>query len=184
MRKDQSLSEIFFEINRYAMHYGLLLGAFWLVRYLFLIVADAGVSDRFAYIFYLLNIVTLLIVYAFYYKFKTSRTGALRGVWECVLFTVMMCFYASFLEGAIMFAHYQFIDPAYFNRMVEPVMRTLEATPKMGFQDKDYEYAKEITAAILSNKLTYIVTEFVKNILLGFFLGFILNFVVKINRKS
>lgn len=166
------------------MHYGLLLGAFWVIRYLFLIVAGIGVSDRFAFIFYLLNIVTLLIVYAFYYKFKISDPDNPKGVWECIIFTVLMCFYASFLEGAMMFAHFQFIDPAYFSRMIEPVMRSIETTPKMGFPESNYEYAKEITTAIFSNKLTYIIIEFVKNILLGFFLSFVLNFVVKINKKS
>jgi hypothetical protein len=184
MAKNRNLSESFSVTNRYAMHYGLLLGAFWVIRYLFLIVAGIGISDRFAFIFYLLNIVTLLIVYAFYYKFKMSDPDEPKGAWDCIIFTVMLCFYASFLEGAIMFAHYRFIDPAYFNRMIEPVMKSIEAAPEVGFPKSNYEYAKEITTAIFSNKLTYIIIEFVKNIFLGFFLSFVLNFVVKINKKS
>lgn len=183
MANNQSLGENFSVINRYAMHYGLLLGAFWVVRYLFLIVAEIGVSDRFAFVFYLLNIVTLLIVYMFYYKFKTSDPDNPKGAWECIIFTVMTCFYASFLEGAMMFAHYQFIDPAYFNRMIEPLMKSIELMPRIGTED-NFERAKEIVTVLYSNKLFYIAVEFLKNILLGFFLSFVLNFVVKINKNK
>ena len=184
MAKDQRLGENFSTINRYAMFYGLLLGLFWVIRYIFLIVAGIGVSDRFAFIFYLLNIVTLLVVYIFYYRFKTSDPDNPQSAWHCIAFTVLMCFYASFLEGVIMFAHYQFIDPAFFSRMIAPVMKSIEVTPIIKVPEADYERAKDIMRVIFSNKLTYIVMEFIKNIFLGFFLSFVLNFVVKIKKNN
>lgn len=152
------------QINRYAMHYGLILGAFWVFRYLFLVVAEIGVSDRFKFLFYLMNIVTLLLMYTFYYKYKSSDTEKPKGGIYCILFMIMMCFYASFLEGAIMYAHYKFIDPAYFSDLV---------TKATGLFPR----------AIISSKITYIVFEFIKNIFLGLFLGVILNFVVSIKKN-
>jgi hypothetical protein len=179
------MSENFKLINRYAMHYGLLLGLFWVIRYAFLIVAGIGVSDRFAFVFYLLNIVTLLIVYIFYYKFKSSDLDKPKSAWQCIGFTVLMCFFASFLEGAVMYAHFQFIDPAYFTHMIEPFLKSIDTTPRMAFiSEAEFVEVKRMMVSIYSSKLTYIAFEFIKNIFLGFFLSLILNFVVKVNKSK
>lgn len=167
------------------MHYGLLLGLFWVIRYAFLIVAGIGISDRFAFIFYLLNIVTLLVVYIFYYKFKTADPDNPKNAWQCIAFTILMCFFASFLEGAVMYAHFQFIDPAYFTHLIQPFIKSIDATPKMGFiSDAEFAEVKKIMVSIYSSKLTYIVFEFIKNVFLGLFLSVMLNFVVKVNKSK
>lgn len=171
-------------LNKYAMHYGLLLGAFWIFRYLFLIVAGFGISDRFKFLFYLMNIVTLLLMYIFYYKYKTSDTEKPKGIVYCILFMMMMCFYASFLEGAIMYAHFKFIDPAYFSELVSNTLKTLDTAPQMGLvTEEQYAQTKDIMVSIYSNKITYIILEFIKNIFLGLVLGIILNFVVSIKKN-
>ncbi len=172
------------QINRYAMHYGLILGAFWVFRYLFLVVAEIGVSDRFKFLFYLMNIVTLLLMYSFYYKYKSSDTEKPKGAIYCILFMIMMCFYASFLEGAIIYAHYKFIDPAYFSNLVSITISGVDSMPKTGLiSEENYAQTRDTMVAIYSSKITYIVFEFIKNIFLGLFLGLILNVVVSIKKN-
>jgi ABC-type sugar transport system permease subunit len=96
----------------------------------------------------------------------------------------MMCFYASFLEGAIIYAHYKFIDPAYFSNLVSITISGVDSMPKTGLiSEENYNQAKNTATAILSSKITYIVFEFIKNIFLGLFLGVILNFVVSIKKN-
>lgn len=184
MSKIQNTEGSLSQINRYAMHYGLILGAFWVFRYLFLVVAEIGVSDRFKFLFYLMNIVTLLLMYIFYYKYKSSDTEKPKGGIYCILFMIMMCFYASFLEGAIIYAHYKFIDPAYFSNLASITINGADNLIKTWFlSEKNYVQAKNIATIILSSKITYIVFEFIKNIFLGLFLGVILNFVVSIKKN-
>lgn len=164
MSRDQNKDGGWPQINRYAMQYGLWLGAFWIFRYSFLIIAGFGISDRFKFIFYLMNIVTLLLMYIFFYKFKISDEDKPKGIVHCILFMMMMCFYASFLEGAIMYAHFKFIDPAYFANLVS--------------QAQGIYSSQNIPAVILSSKFTYIALEFIKNISMGLFVGIVLNFVI------
>lgn len=184
MENEKKIEGIFSVINKYAMYYGLLLGAFWVFRYLFFIVAGAGVSDRFLFLFYLLNIGTLLLMYVFFNKFKFLDENKPKGAIYCIFFMVLMSFYASFLEGAIMYAHFKFIDPAYFSSLVSTSLKAIEATPRMGADEAQYAMVKEIVGSIYSSKFIYIAIEFVKNIILGLFLGVILNFVVANVKKS
>lgn len=172
------------QINRYAMHYGLILGAFWVFRYLFLVVAEIGVSDRFKFLYYLMNIVTLILMYSFYYKYKASDVEKPKGGIYCILFMIMMCFYASFLEGAIMYAHYKFIDPAFFSNLVSITISGVDSLSKTGLiSEENYAQNREIMNAVYSSKITYIAGEFLKNMFLGLFLGIILNFVVSTKKN-
>ena len=171
-------------INRYAMHYGLILGAFWVFRYLFLVVAEIGVSDRFKFLYYLMNIVTLILMYSFYYKYKASDVEKPKGGIYCILFMIMMCFYASFLEGAIMYAHYKFIDPAFFSNLSSVTISAADSLPKTGLiSEENYAQKREMMVAIYSNRISFIVFEFIKNMFLGLFLGTILNFVVSTKKN-
>lgn len=167
------------------MHYGLFLGLFWVFRYIFLIVGGAGISDRFTFLFYLLNIGTLLLIYIFYYKYRNSNPDLPKGFLPSLLFTVLLCFYASFLEGVIMFAHFKFIDPAYFAEMIQPFLKSIESVPAYGFaSDQDMAQAREMMTVIYSSKITYIILEFIRNIFLGIFLGIVLYFIIGANKKS
>lgn len=184
MTKNQNTENRLSLINKYAMHYGLLLGLFWIFRYMFLMIGGAGVSDRFIFLFYLLNIGTLLIIYMFYYKFKTEDPDKPKGAFECILFTVLMCFFASFWEGAMMYAHFEFIDPAYFSKMISPILNSIDNLPKMGLTDQQFTETKPVLISVYSSKITYIIIEFIKNIFLGLFLSTILSFIVSPKRNN
>lgn len=177
--KEGSLSQL----NAYAMHYGLYLGAFWVFRYLFLIVAGLGVSDRFKFLFFLMNIVTVLIMYISYGKYKTSDPEKPKSGIQCVIFMILLCFYASFLEGAMMYAHFEFINPAYFAELSSITINASESLSKTIMTEKDFAQSREIMATINSSKITYVIIEFFRNIFLGLFLGVMLNFIVKIKKS-
>jgi len=155
---------------KYAMHYGAILGVFWMVKYLFLI--GSGFSDHiFIYIFYLLNVGTFLLIYIFTFKYKSLDPEHPKGVLSCILFVTLVCFFASFFEAVIIYAHYKFIDPSFFASMIAPVMNMIENLPNPPDQ-------KEILENIFSSQPIYIVSEFIKNTLLGLMLGLLMAFLV------
>lgn len=159
---------------KYAMHYGALLGLFFIFKYLFWI--GAGFSDfLFIYFYYLLNIGTFLLVYIFYfkYKFRDTGTGKPGNMLECMGFTVLMFFFASFFEGGIMYAHYQVIHPEFFmTKIVEPTLKAMELFP---FLVKD----EAAMRTIVTGKSIYIISNFINNILLGFFFSLLMGFIAR-----
>lgn len=183
MNRSQEKEGSLTQLNAYAMHYGLYLGAFWVFRYLFLIVAGLGVSDRFKFLFFLMNIGTVLIMYISYNKYKASDSEKPKSSILCVLFMIMLCFYASFLEGLMMYVHFEFINPAYFAELSSITINASENISKTIMTENDFAQSKEIMDAINSSKITYIIIEFFRNIFLGLFLGIMLNFIVKIKKN-
>lgn len=156
------------------MHYGVLLGLFLMFRYLFWI--GSGFSDvLFIYFYYLLNIGTFLLVYIFYFKFKFRNAEASkpRTMLECMGFTVMMFFFASIFEGAIMYAHYQLIHPEFFmGKIVAPMVKMIETFP----------YPEEMKMSMMNmvhQKAIYIISNFVQNIFLGFFFSLLMGFIAR-----
>ncbi|SBV95919.1 DUF4199 domain-containing protein [uncultured Dysgonomonas sp.] len=156
---------------RYAMHYGAILGLFWMFKYMFKI--GAGFSDHvFIYIFYLLNVGTFLLIYIFTFKYKASEPDKPKGIWSCVFFVVLICFFASFFEAVIMYAHYKFIDPGFFMKMTAPFIAMVDKMPNLQPDQK------EIYLYIVTGKPLYIISEFIGNMILGVVLGFLMSFLV------
>lgn len=152
-------------ITKAAMHYGALLGIFWLFKYLFLI--GSGFSDHvFIYIYYLLNVGTFLLIYISFMKYRFSDSENPKSKIECILFTVMACFFASFFEGLIMYAHYQFIHPQFFvEKVAAPVIRMMNALP----------YPDDVKTMFVSdfayNKGLYIFSQALSNMIIGLVLA-------------
>lgn len=160
---------------KYAMHYGMILGFFWMFKYLFLI--GAGFSDHvFIYVYYLLNVGTFLLLYIFTIKYRNSDPGSPKGMLSCVLFVTLICFFASFFESAIIYAHYKFIDPSYFIKLTIPAMNMIDKLPNPPEQ-------KEILRNIFSSQPIYIIMEFIKNTVLGLILGLLMGLLVN-NTKN
>jgi len=160
---------------RYAMHYGMLLGLFWIFKYLFRI--GAGFSDHiFIYVFYLLNVGTFLMIYIFTFKFKNADPDKPRGILACISFITLICFFASFFESAIMYAHFQFIDPGYFLKMTEPMTDMVNSMP-YGPNEK------EIVMDIVTSKPFYILSNFIGNTFLGLILGLLMGLLINTQKK-
>ncbi|MBK5719490.1 DUF4199 domain-containing protein [Dysgonomonas sp. Marseille-P4677] len=161
---------------KYAMHYGMILGVFWMVKYLFLI--GSGFSDHvFIYVYYLLNVGTFLLIYIFTFKYKDADPESPKGILSCVLFVTLICFFASFFEAIVIYAHYKFIDPSYFTKMIIPVMNMIEKMPNPSDQ-------KELLGKIFSSQPIYIISEFIKNTMLGLILGLLMGLLVNSTKSK
>lgn len=167
---------------KYAMHYGVILGLFWVLKYLLLM--GVAFSELFKYLFYVFNVGTFLLIYIFTYKFKESDAKQIKKASQCILFSVLLCLFASFFEGAIMYAHYKFIDPAYFTKITEPFLLALDKVDKPASMSYDeYMKSKEIAKDLFSMETVHIMGKFIENIFLGLFLGVFMALVIG-NRKK
>ena len=161
---------------RYAMYYGMILGAFWVFKYLFKI--GAGFSDHiFIYVFYLLNVGTFLLVYIFTFKFKNSDPEKPKGILSCIAFVTLICFFASFFESVIVYAHFQFIDPSYFAEMSGPLMDMVNNMPYPPQQ-------KELMLDLVTSKPFYLLSNFIGNTVLGFILGLFMGLLINTQNKQ
>lgn len=163
---------------KYAMHYGAILGLFWMLKYILLIIsgfkfpiAGGVTSDIFLYLYYVLNLGTFALIYIFYFKYKFSDEEHPKQMGYCILFTIMLCFFASFFEGAMMYAHYKFIHPEVFNEVSRPLHKMVETLPET-FPNYPQE-SLDLLHKIYSNRLVYIIVLFLQNIFVGFFLGLV-----------
>ncbi len=162
---------------KYALHYGALLGLFWMFKYLFEI--GAGFSIHvFKYIFYVLNVGTFLLIYIFTFKYKFSEPDKPKKVLHCILFVVLICFFASFFEGAIMYAHFKFINPDYFLNLVNAGLDMMKSMPALPSTDQ------VLVEKILSSKLVYIISNFMGNSILGLILGSLMGLLINTGNKK
>ena len=183
MLNNQNITEKGKSLAQYAMHYGVYLGLFWIIQYSLKAAADAGFSDRFKYLFYLLNIGAFLLIYIFTLRYRESTPQKKLSILRCTLFVVLMCFFASFFEGAAMYAHYKFIDPAYFDRMTTQMIHMSDSLyDSISFGDT--EAMKETARAMYSNKAFYIFATFIGNIFFGAFLGLIMGLLVNLRKTN
>lgn len=172
-------------IFQYAMHYGALLGIFWIFKYLFKI--GAGMYDSsLLSIYHLLDIGTAILIYIFTVKFIKSEPDKPRGFWSIMLFVIFLCFFASIFQGAIEFAHYKFIDPAYFSEIVKAIIAEMDNTKKIfpGMSDADFNTAIEINKKIFSSELTYVILQMIANLFTGLFLGLVMGILLRTNKNQ
>ena len=162
-----------------AMHYGMILGLFWLFKYLF-IIGDGFTSHFFIYFFYLLNVGTFLLIYIIYIKYKNLDMEKPKGLLQSALFMAAVCFFASFFEGLIMFVHYKIIHPESFRDMIRPFINMVNNLPVPQNADvAQFEKAKEIYVGIFSNRVVYIIFNFIGNTILGFTLALLIGIISK-----
>lgn len=166
---------------RYAMHYGVFLGLFWIFQYSLKAAADAGFSDRFKYLFYLLNVGTFLLIYFFALRYKDSEPKKKISILRTIGFVITICFFASFFEGAAIYAHFKFIDTAYFDKMATQLINVSDS-----FYDwiggKNTEAMKDAARQIYLNKFFYVVANVFERTFFGAFLGLIIGALMSIRK--
>ncbi|MDR1742835.1 MAG: DUF4199 domain-containing protein [Dysgonamonadaceae bacterium] len=97
----------------YAMRFGLYIGAFWIIKYLFL-VGSAQIPSL-AAIELLLKLGTPVLLFYFLVKYRISVSDNGLGYGHGIRFAVMLFFFASLLEAVIVFAHTSWITPTYIS---------------------------------------------------------------------
>lgn len=162
------------------MYYGVFLGLFWILQYSLKIAGEAGLSDRFKYLFYLFNVGTFLLIYLFTLLYKGAEVNKEISFLRCIGFVMAMCFFASFFEGAAIYVHFKFIDPAYFDRMSKIFTNSMNSIPDNGAPIS--VFIKKMSIQTFSNKLSYVFFDFIGNTFFGAFIGVIMALLVRIRK--
>ncbi|MDR2534078.1 MAG: DUF4199 domain-containing protein [Tannerellaceae bacterium] len=125
-----------------AMFYGLLLGAFWIVKYMFFIIGTFyPILDSVSVI---LAPLTVVLAYLFTKVYKVILGGRI-GFGQAWKFGVLLFFFASLLESLPQYVFYRYIaTPEYMSALVEQASALVDSM-KLGAQMKS-----EITSQLAS----------------------------------
>ncbi|MDO5523462.1 MAG: DUF4199 domain-containing protein [Bacteroidia bacterium] len=158
------------QLINYAMHAGIFLGLFWILKYLFVIGSTRILALNLIGSF--LAIGTPLILYYFLIKYKTSITGNKMGYWHGVRFGITLFFFASILEAVMVFIHITWIDPAFVGKLYENMIETV----------KTFNLSETLLSSFENQPLPTPVNYIFSNVILAdVFVGLILSlFIVPI----
>lgn len=109
MQEDKS------QLMNYAMYAGVFLGLFWVFKYLFVIGAQQ--IPALSYIGTFLTVGTPIFLFYFLTKYRINIVGNKMGYWHGIQFAIMLFFFASILEAAIVFVHITWIDPSFMGNL-------------------------------------------------------------------
>ncbi|MDR0429722.1 MAG: DUF4199 domain-containing protein [Tannerellaceae bacterium] len=91
-----------------AMFYGLLLGIFWVIKYIFFILGNNIPSM--AIIYWILTPLTLIIAHVFTKIYKLQIGGKI-GFFHAWQFGVLLFFFAALIVSLVHFTYYRYIAP-------------------------------------------------------------------------
>lgn len=99
----------------YAMSAGIILGVFWILKYIFVII----VGDNF-----LLNLIanmlafgTPILLFIFLAKYNSELVNNRMSYWHGVQFSILLFFFASIPESLIVLIHVKWIDPGFISNL-------------------------------------------------------------------
>lgn len=98
-------------LMKYAMNYGLILGFFWFVKYIFLI--SSAFFIHFIYLFNLLSIGTLLLYYVLLNRYRDKGLGGYISYSQCITFSIFLFLFAGIIESSIIYVHIAIIDTGF-----------------------------------------------------------------------
>lgn len=164
---------------KYAMTYGVVLGAFWIFKYIFFMASVSFkadypyFSDVLLYMsFYLLPIITLTLSYVLVKRFRDNHFNGSINYIQCILFGTMLFFFAALIEAVLIYIHYKFIADAQY--MITRDKSWLEMVLQRLFSREWLDNQKETYGTII-----VLISEIVKNIMIGFFLSSVYGIFVR-----
>lgn len=136
---------------QYIMHFGALLGLFWVVKYLFQI--GEIYWKHFIYFYFVLNIVSPLLMYFFYLNYLRLNPNIKHTILRCIGFLLGISVCALFFENAIIFARFTYLDTDTFYNMIIPVQKYINEYPFDKFyKQEQIESIKNFYAILLKPK--------------------------------
>jgi len=159
---------------KYAMSYGVILGSFWVFKYIFLI--GTGISDHFLYIYNLLAVGTLLMYYVLLRRYRDNGLGGKINYLQCISFSVLLFLFSALIEAVIIYIHYRFIDPKY-------IMTRNPGWLEMAMR---WTFSREWVDELKNNygNVMVVISEIIKNIIIGFFLSLVYGIFVTRNSNK
>lgn len=165
----------------YTMYYGALLGVFWIIKYCFFIGKDYWV--HFIYFYHMLNIVSPILMYVFYLRYRSETPEVIHNVWRCVLFILGISFFASLFESVIIYAHYAFINPDFFASISNMYTGMLDHMPAAdgltGEQLTAFNQAKHTASTIFSSRITYLILNIMNQLFVGLIFSLLIGFLTR-----
>lgn len=165
----------------YAMHYGALLGIFWIIKYCFFIGEHYWV--HFIYFYHLLNVVSPLLMYVFYLRYRADNLEIKHNIGQCVLFIVGISFFASLFESVIIYAHYAFINPDFFtsiSNMYTGMLDNMPVPEKFSAEQLiSYNQSKEIVSTVFSSRITYLILNIINQLFIGLIFSLLIGFLTR-----
>jgi hypothetical protein len=161
MKEDKS------QLLSYAMHSGLFMGFFWVVKYLFVIIGTHMPPINF--IGSLLSMGTPLLLFYFLVKYNAGLAESKMSYWHGVQFSIMLFFFASILESPIVFVHVKWIDPAFISILYDKMIQMAQSM----------EISKSLVAQLGEQSLPTPFTFIFNNVIMAdLFWGLLLSLII------
>lgn len=163
-----------------AMNYALLLGLFWVFKYLFAI--GGSYHDIFKYIFQLLSIGTPVVFYVLLCRYRDVALGGKILYGQCILFSLLLFIFASIPEAVIMSLHLLIINPEIVAEQNRLVFDLMDKMKMVNINSAAYEQTKSFLSSY--GALYYTASNVIGNVIIGFCLSLILGYFVSIKSPN
>lgn len=151
----------------YAMSSGLILGLFWVIKYVVVVGAEQIPFLR-VFTAALMFVTPLLLLY-FLVRYRTQETGGTLRFTHGLQFTIMLFFFASILEAVVVYIHITWIDTAFVGNMYAEMVAALKQLNFAG------QMAETLGSEPIPSGLYYIINHVVlTNVFAGMMLSLFL----------
>jgi len=154
-------------VTKFAMQAGLGLGGFWIFKYLFVI--GASRYPALEYINTFLSFFTPLLLLFYLILFKNLAADHKLNYWKGVKVGLVLFFFASIIESAIVIVHVVWIDPAFISTVNE---QTILLGQSLDFNDTMMDELKKQSSF---SPIVYVFRQLMSNVLIGFILSLLLS---------
>ncbi len=154
------------------MQSGIFLGAFWILKYIF--VLAVGGNSILQFFIPVLSALTPVILLQYLIKYRLTVVNNVLGFWHGVQLSIMLFFFASLFEAVVVFIHITWIDTGFVASMYAQMVESLRS---INFSDS---MVKNFEDQPLPSAFGYIIN----NVILGdVFIGIVLSlFIVPISK--
>lgn len=159
-----------------AMNYAILLGLFWIFKYLFVIGGEYAEISK--YINSMLSIGTPVLAYVLICRYRDKDMKGSITYGEGILFTLLLFAFASLFEAVITSLHLLVLNPGLVTQMNEEIYNIFS---KMHLPDA---YMQQLETIFSYGAVYYIASFIVQNMIIGLFLALVLGYFASRQRNN
>lgn len=160
---------------KYAMNYGIILGLFWFIKYIFLI--SSAFFVHFIYVYHLLSIGTLILYYVLLTRYRDKGLDGYISYAQSIIFSFFLFLFAGMIESVLVYLHIAIIDTSFIAEQGRTLTEViLEFFRQIGLAATSIQGVKG--QPIPSNAF-YVADTIFTNSLIGFCLSLIYGIFVR-----
>lgn len=165
-----------------AMNYAIPLGLFWIFRYLFVILGDYSELSKF--VVTVLTIFTPIILYIILCRYRDTDKEGDIDYGDCVLFSLLLFFFATVLETFVMVLHFYIINPQ--TMMLVNSEKAMMAAFELvaSYQNTNLEALEQTKEMMTNVPRLLMISNLFSNIFTGLIFGSILGYFVSKNKSN